>query len=414
MKTNKNAFDVIVIGGGPGGSTTAAYLGKMGYDVLLIEKMKFPRFHVGESLTGMAAEIIEDFNLESKMAENNFPVKGGVKVLGKGAKSEFFVSVLRETWQVTWASFDTVLLDNAINQGVTIQKRTVKEVLTDGDRVIGVSYIEENDDLLKEVQSKFVVDGSGSGTFLSKRKIAGERKYEEEFRNQVATFSHFKNVKRDPGAMKDNTFLFYGEQNEWAWYIPLSEDTVSIGVVIPAKKVQKNGGIEKTIEWGVEHINPNLKDRMHNAERVDEVRAINNYSYTIDPFVGNGWLCVGDAHRFSDLIFSFGVSFAMVEAKAAAKAIDQAIKTGNQKEPFEAYAKYCDTGQNAALDVIKYFWHFPVFFGFMAKGKYRKEIIRLLSSDCFKSEDIEVLKIMRKSLEQKKVKEKEQLQEMAV
>ena len=197
-------------------------------------------------------------------------------------------------------------------------------------------------------------------------------------------------------------FLFYGEQDEWAWFIPLSEDTVSIGVVVPSRKVKERGGIEKTIEWGVENINPNLKERMENAERIDEVRAINNYSYTIEPFVGNGWLCVGDAHRFSDPIFSFGVSFAMVEARAAAQAIDKAIKTGAEKEALEAYAHFCDTGQNAALDLIKYFWHFPVFFGFLAKGKHRKEMIRLLSSDCFKDKEMEVLKIMRDSLKNKK------------
>lgn len=141
---------------------------------------------------------------------------------------------------------------------------------------------------------------------------------------------------------------------------------------------------------------------MQQAERTEKVRTINKYSYTIDPFVGNGWLCVGDAHRFSDPIFSFGVSFALVEARAAAKAIDQALKTGDQKKAFEMYSEYSDTGQNAALDVIKYFWHFPVFFGFLSRGKYRKEIIRLLSSDCHKSGDIEVLKIMRESLKNRK------------
>ena len=141
MKTIAKNYDVIVIGGGPGGSTTAAYLGKMGYNVLLIEKMSFPRFHIGESLTGMAAEVLSDFNLEQKMVENNFPVKGGVKVLGKDAKSEFFVSVLRETWQVKRSDFDKLLLDNAINHNVTVLKATVKDVIKEQERIIGaVSY----------------------------------------------------------------------------------------------------------------------------------------------------------------------------------------------------------------------------------------------------------------------------------
>jgi len=409
--SNTQTFDVVVIGGGPGGSVTAAYLGKQGYKILLIEKAKFPRFHIGESLTGMAAQILADFDLESKMKDYDFPVKGGVKVLGKEAKSEFFVSVLRKTWQVRRADFDTMLLENAAEHGVTIVQGMAKDVLKEGDRVVGVTYEKEGKTSIEEVHAKFVVDASGSGTFLSKKKVAGQKKFEKEFKNQVATFSHFKNVKRDPGAMRDNTFLFYGELSEWAWFIPVSDDTVSIGVVMPSKKVQSLGGPEKTLEWGIKNINPDLCERMESAELDDEVRAINNYSYTIEPFVGEGWLCIGDAHRFSDPIFSFGVSFAMVEAKAAAMAIDKAITSGNQKVPFTEFANFSETGQNAALDVIKYFWHFPVFFGFLSKGKHRKEMIRLLSSDCFKSDEMEVLQLMRKSLRKK---EQEALEEATV
>lgn len=256
MKRVKTNYDVLVIGGGPGGSTTAAYLGRMGYDVLLIEKSNFPRFHIGESLTGMAAEVIEDFALESQMSKHKFPVKGGVKVLGKGAKSEFFVSVLRPTWQVRRAEFDDVLLENAINHGVTRIKAQAKGVIKKGEQVIGLTYIQKGSDDCKSVYAKYIVDASGSMTFMSKIKEAGEQKFEDEFKSQVALFSHFKNVRRDPGAMGDNTFLFYSDVNEWAWLIPLSKDTVSIGIVIPAERIRKLGGMEKTVEWGIENINP--------------------------------------------------------------------------------------------------------------------------------------------------------------
>ncbi len=408
--SEENNYDVIVIGGGPGGSTTAAYLGRMGYKIALIERESFPRYHVGESLTGMAAEIIEDFALEDQMEEFKFPIKGGVKVLGKEAKSEFFVAVLRQTWQVRRDEFDKMLLDNALKHHVHLIKGAVRDILFEGGKTTGVNYTDENDST-KTLKASYIVDASGSSTLLSKKGIAGKQEFTNEFEKQVAVFTQFKNVKRDPGAMRDNTFLFYSDVNEWAWFIPLSEDTVSIGVVMPNEKIKSLGGIEAAMKWGLENINPDLTSRMSDAEQIEEIRAIRKYSYIIEPFVGNGWLCVGDSHRFSDPIFSFGVSFALVEARAAAHAISQALETGSHDTPFEEYAKFCDTGQNAAFDVIRYFWHFPVFFGFQAKGKYRKDIIRLLSSDCHKSEEIEILKLMRESLEKEDAKKSMDMQE---
>lgn len=404
QNTNKgtaNHYDVIVIGGGPAGSTTATYLARKNYNVLILEKATFPRYHVGESLTGMATEIIEDFGLETEMEKHKFPVKGGVKVLGEGAKSEFFVSVLRSTWQVRRAEFDDILLDNALKHGAKRLHATVKQVLKEGDRVVGVTYQEEGSEITQEVYAKYLVDASGSSVFLSKKGIAGKQEFVEEFERQVAVFTQFKNAKRDPGQMRDNTFLFYSNHNEWSWFIPLSEDTVSIGVVMPNRRVKELGGVDKTMAWGVQNINPNLAERLADAEQTEDVKAIRKYAYIIEPFAGNGWLCVGDAHRFSDPIFSFGVSFALVEARAAAQAIDQAIQENDYRPAFEEYVRFCDTGQNAAFDVIRYFWHFPVFFGFQAKGRYRKEIIRLLSSDCHNSDDIEILQMMRKALKQK-------------
>ena len=150
--------------------------------------------------------------------------------------------------------------------------------------------------------------------------------------------------------------------------------------------------------WGLEQINPDLHRRVEGLIPVEPVRVVRNYSYRIEPFVGDGWLCVGDAHRFADPIFSFGVSFAMTESRAAACAILDALQTGTCEEPFAAYASYCNRGHDAALDLIRYFWTFPAFFSFQTRGVTRPHLIKLLGGDCFGDEPNPVLDMMRESL----------------
>jgi flavin-dependent dehydrogenase len=162
--------------------------------------------------------------------------------------------------------------------------------------------------------------------------------------------------------------------------------------------VQACGGPEAALAWGLENLNPELGWRVRDCERVEEIRAIKNYSYNVEPFIGDGWLCIGDAHRFMDPIFSFGASFAMVEARAASKAILQAMQMDDWREPFAEYAAFCTRGQDVALDVIRYFWKFPVFFGYQTRGKTRKDIIRLLGSDCHKPEETPIVQVIRHSL----------------
>lgn len=399
--TVKNHYDVIVIGGGPGGSTLAAYLAQAGVHVLIIEKETFPRYHIGESLTGMAANIIHEFDLGATMDELQFPPKGGVKVIGQGAKSEFFVPVLQPTWQVRRDQFDDVLLKNALKQGAYYEQGTVKEILRNGEQVIGIRYLPTNGSPgeMKEAFAKYVADASGRANIMARQGIAGDIQYDDNLSRQVAIFTQFKDALRDPGDMGNNTFIFYSEVHHWGWFIPVSPDVVSVGIVVPAQKLKEAGSVSAALDWGIEHINPDLRRRLIGRERVEEIRTTTNYSYSVDPFVGNGWLCVGDAHRFIDPIFSFGASFAMIEAKAASKAIMAALETGDWREPFAEFVALCNRGQNAAYDVIRYFWRYPIFFGYQSRGKQRKDIMRLLSSDVHSQHEMPALQMMRHTLQ---------------
>ena len=399
------SFDVVVIGAGPGGTTVASYLIRAGLTVLLLEKQSFPRFHVGESLTGVAAEIIADFNLTDTVNSYDFPVKGGVKVIGKGAKNEFFVPVMRSTWQVRRAEFDRILLTHAKSQGVTYRQGHVKSVLKTGERVTGLTYgiLEETDEgtrhvVTKTVHCQVVVDASGQSTVLSKLGVAGPRKKSDQFNNDVAVFAHYQGVERDPGTMGDNTFIFYSHIHHWSWFIPIASDKVSVGCVLPKNRLVQCGSPEETMNWGLENINPELKRRMHGHTPMGKVHVISNYSYEVRPFAGEGWICIGDSHQFIDPILSFGVSMAMSDARAASEAILQSLASGSFQAPFLQYCRRSETGQRAAHDIISYFWKYPTFFGYQMRGKLRQDIIRLLSGDIFQPEQFEAIKLIRQGL----------------
>lgn len=400
IETNLETFDVVVIGCGPSGAVLSAYLARAGCSVLTLEQSSFPRFHVGESLTGMAGEVIRELGLGEAMERLQYPPKSGVKVIGKEARSEFFVPVAQPTWQVRRDTFDALLMERAQACGAMVRQGTVKEILREGDRAVGVRYQarEAPEGRLTTVRCAVVADASGRGTVLARQGLAGAVTYHDQFARQVALFSTFKGVRRDPGRMGDNTFIFYSETYHWAWFIPVAPDLVSVGVVLPGEKIKALSGREEAYRWGLDHLNPDLTWRVAGCETVEPLRAITNYSYAVDPFVGNGWLCVGDAHQFIDPIFSFGVSFAMLEARRASAAIQEALATGDCTVPFEAYARFSNQGQHAARDLIRYFWRFPVFFGYQTRSHYRKDIIRLLSSNCHTDQEIPAITMMRQGL----------------
>ncbi|WP_394846460.1 tryptophan 7-halogenase [Pendulispora brunnea] len=391
-------YDAVVIGGGPGGAVASYFLRQHGLSVLMLERTPFPRYRIGESLTGVTGDFIRELGLVEKMGEHRFPPKSGVKVLGREAKNEFFIPVPRPTWQVLRSAFDGIVLERAQEAGAELRHGTVTAVLRDGDRITGVRYrVFESDEEL-EIECRAVIDASGHSAVLSKLGLAGRRRV-DAFGRQIAVFSQYHRPIRDPGAMGDNTFIFYSKQYHWAWFIPLSPDVVSVGVVMPVTTYKERGDSpEAVLQWGLENVNPDLSRRVRDARQVEQVRFIRNYSYRIEPFAGNGWFCVGDAHRFTDPIFSFGVSLTMLEAKAAAAAVAEGLRTGDFREPVANYVAYSDVGQNAIYDFIRYFWKYPAFFGIQSQGRMRKSIISLFAVECHNEEVQLMLKEMRRSL----------------
>ncbi|MBX2856871.1 MAG: tryptophan 7-halogenase [Rhodobacteraceae bacterium] len=392
-------YDVVILGTGPAGATAAAYLAKEGLSVLAVEKDDFPRFHIGESLTGSAGLVVRELGLEAAMAELDYPKKPGVTVIGHQAKNEFFVPVMEQTWQVRRSTFDALLRDRAIENGMELLSARALKVERDGDVVTGLRVAPAGGGAERMIGCRMFIDASGQAAFLSAQGVAGPRRG-DAFNGQMAFFSHYEDVPRDPGPFANNTTLFYSELHHWAWMIPISSTVDSFGVVLPKETYkQVASSPEEALAWGIANINPEIAGRFSKAHRVEKVRAFREYSYRIDPFVGPNWACLGDAHRFLDPIFSYGVSFAMMEARQIALKMTACWNDADLEEPLRDFAKWSDTGQNIAHDLIKYFWKFPVFFGYqMQNVALRNEVIQLFGGACFHPEAMRVPALFREAL----------------
>ena len=259
-----------------------------------------------------------------------YPVKIGTKVYGTGGKNSFYIPVMARvdgqltpmpTWQARRSDFDQLLLDTALSRGVDLFPGEAVSVLKEDDRVVG-ARCRSKEGIEEDIRGEVLVDASGSGTFLANKGVIGP-KDRGNYDKQVAIFSQVTGAIRDEGPIRDNTLIFYEKKNHWAWFIPLDKEAVSIGVVTPSdyfmsRKLSK----QEFLQQEMQTLNPELAQRLQNVELVEETRGISNYSYWIQKFVGNGFLCVGDSHRFIDPIFSLGLLFATKESQFASEAID--------------------------------------------------------------------------------------------
>ncbi|MFM8793181.1 MAG: NAD(P)/FAD-dependent oxidoreductase [Solirubrobacterales bacterium] len=380
--------DVVIVGGGPAASFTALFLLQQGIRPLIVERESFPRFHIGESLTGEVGGILRDLGLEAELAARRFPIKHGVTVYGAKGTNTFWVPVMRRhhdgdltsttTWQVRRDEFDRFLLETAVARGASLVKGDADGVLRDAGAVCGVWV--KTAEGPREVRCRILVDASGQKTCLANQGDTGP-KQRGNYEKQIGIFSRVTGAVRDPGDAEGNTLIFYQEKHHWAWFIPISDTETSIGVVVPGEHFSRSGtSLEEFLEWKLRHLNPALTARLETITFTEPVRTASNYSYQVKGFTGPGFVCVGDSHRFTDPIFSFGVFFSANEAKLAAAAIRDVLanSTERSKDPFAGYEATCDFGQQVIQDVIDFFWEYPLAFQMMAHKSHKGEI-----TDCF-------------------------------
>jgi flavin-dependent dehydrogenase len=333
-------YDVVVVGGGPGGSTTGAFLAKAGRRVLLFERETFPRFHVGESLLPATLPIMDRLGVHATVAERGFQVKYGATFHDQESGLEHTFYFLRDkpwpsySYQVPRADFDALLLEHAMKQGVDVrQPATVEEVAFDAD---GVTVTAESHGQRASVRARFLVDASGRAGLVSQTVGARER---VPNLGKVALFAHFRGAWRAPAPDEGNIRIYVFE-NGWFWWIPLAGDRTSVGCVMHARTLREWSGTREALYAEMIRRCRRVAEGLRGAEQVTPLHTEANFSYRNRPVVGKRFLAVGDAVAFVDPIFSGGVHIAMQSGELAARAIDAALADGRVAgRRFAAYER---------------------------------------------------------------------------
>ena len=328
--------DVVVIGGGPAGSTVSTLLAEHGLHVTLFEREHFPRFHIGESLIPETYWVLKRLNMLPKMQHSHFVKKYSVQFVNAAGKlsAPFYFwdnkpHECSQTWQVVRSEFDLMMLDNAREHGVNAHEGArVLEVLFEGERAVGVTV--QTAEGKRDVRARVVVDASGQvGLLQNKFRL----RVWDPFLNKSAVWTYWQGAYRDTGKNEGATMVLQtADRQGWFWYIPLHDNLVSVGVVAPAKALLKGRGPREQIYTEEVEKCPAVKERLAGATRVTGYFVTKDYSYRANRAAGDGWVMIGDAYAFLDPLYSSGVLLALRSGEMAADAIVDGLAKGDTSE----------------------------------------------------------------------------------
>ncbi|WP_064746048.1 NAD(P)/FAD-dependent oxidoreductase [Lysobacter firmicutimachus] len=320
--------DVLVIGGGPAGTTAATLLARKGWKVLLLEKDRHPRFHIGESLLPMNLAILERLGVLEQVRAIGVHKPGAEFPIDAERYNTFRFEraldpVFGYAFQVKREEFDQLLFRHAQGNGVDAREQVKVERIEFGaDGRPALAHARSADGAALQVRMRYLVDGSGRDTVLgSQLKL----KRKNPLHQSAAIFSHFTGVQRREGEDAGNITV-QRFAHGWMWLIPLQRGVMSVGAVcFPEYLKQRRGDSEAFLMRTLES-EPSVWARMQGAQRCGEVHVTGNYSYTCSRMTGPGWVMVGDAYAFVDPVFSSGVYLGMNSGEQAAAVVDGALR----------------------------------------------------------------------------------------
>ncbi|HTL08157.1 MAG TPA: NAD(P)/FAD-dependent oxidoreductase [Chitinophagaceae bacterium] len=324
---NKETVDVLVIGAGPAGTVAASIIKQAGYSVKLVEKQRFPRFVIGESLLPRCMEALTDAGFVEAVKEKGFQQKSGAKFVKNGKVCDYFFADQftpgwNWTWQVPRAEFDKTLADTVEKMGVPVcYETTVTGIEFNGSD--SVTTVVDKDGAETQIAARFIVDGSGYGRViprlfnLDKPSTQPPRK---------ALFVHTNDKKRSMDDEPNRITIVVHAPGVWIWIIPFSNGVTSLGFVGHPAFFAKYGGDNETQLRALIAEQPYISERFKNVEFMFETRVLESWSTTTNTFYGEGFVLTGNVTEFLDPIFSSGVTLATVSSQKAAHLVVKKLK----------------------------------------------------------------------------------------
>ena len=392
---------MVIIGGGPAGSTLGWYLSRAGIPNTIVEKAVHPRPHVGESLVTSTTRIFDEMGFLPVMERERFTKKYGASWHPPQRRADLFIEFKEfpqegvnqgYTYHVDRARFDHLLLQHAEAAGSQVlQGVRVQEVVLEDGSVTGVRT--DGGGAVNVIPCRLVADASGRDTLLGRQM--GWKVNDPVF-NQFAVHGWFEKVARGE-RNHDIHIHFLPVARGWVWQIPVGAEVTSIGVVAERDVFRRaNKDYER---WFQEMIGaaPDVEHAMRNAQPLNDLKVEADYSYSMQSLVGDGFVLIGDAARFVDPIFSSGVSVAMYSAKFASETIIAALTNGDvSAEELRPYEDRLKKGTAVWYEFIKlYYKLLPLFAHFIASGEHRHQVLQLLQGKVFDREEVPVLQAMK-------------------